>query len=212
MDGYIAKLDIICDLADKYNAIVHVDDSHATGFVGPKGKGSPDFHGVLDRVDIITSTFGKALGGASGGFTSSSKEIISILRQRSRPYLFSNSLAPSIAYTSLKAIDLISKDETLRKKLEHNTAYFRKHVTKLGFDIKKGEHPIIPIMIYDAHTAQTLAKDMLKKGIYVIAFSYPVVPQNEARIRVQISANHSKGQLDQAINAFKVCGEKYKII
>lgn len=212
MDGYIAKLDIICDLADKYNAIVHVDDSHATGFVGPKGKGSPDFHGVLDRVDIITSTFGKALGGASGGFTSSSKEIISILRQRSRPYLFSNSLAPSIAYTSLKAIDLISKDETLRKKLISNTEYFRTHIVQLGFDIKKGEHPIIPIMIYDAHTAKALAEDMLTKGIYVIAFSYPVVPKQEARIRVQISANHSKHQLDQAIEAFKFYGRKYKII
>ena len=212
MDGYIAKLDIICDLADKYNAIVHVDDSHATGFVGPKGKGSPDFHGVLDRVDIITSTFGKALGGASGGFTSSSKEIISILRQRSRPYLFSNSLAPSIAYTSLKAIDLISKNETLRKKLISNTEYFRRHIVQLGFDIKKGEHPIIPIMIYDAHTAKALAEDMLTKGIYVIAFSYPVVPKQEARIRVQISANHSKHQLDQAIEAFKFYGRKYKII
>ena len=212
MDGYIAKLDVICDLADKYNAIVHVDDSHATGFVGPEGKGSPDFHGVLERVDIITSTFGKALGGASGGFTSSSKEIISILRQRSRPYLFSNSLAPSIAYTSLKAIDLISKDEALRKKLKFNTRYFRTHIMRLGFDIKKGEHPIIPIMIYDAHIAKALAEDMLSKGIYVIAFSYPVVPKQEARIRVQISANHSKNQLDQAIEAFKFYGEKYKII
>ena len=212
MDGYIAKLDIICDLADKYNALVHVDDSHATGFVGPEGKGSPDFHGVLDRVDIITSTFGKALGGASGGFTSSSKEIISILRQRSRPYLFSNSLAPSIAYTSLKAIDLISKDEALRKKLISNTEYFRTHIVKLGFDVKKGQHPIIPIMIYDAHIAKALAEEMLSKGIYVIAFSYPVVPRQEARIRVQISANHSKNQLDQAIEAFKFYGEKYKII
>jgi len=212
MDGYIAKLDIICDLADKYNAIVHVDDSHATGFVGPQGKGSPDFHGVLDKVDIITSTFGKALGGASGGFTSSSKEIISILRQRSRPYLFSNSLAPSIAYTSLKAINLISKDASLRKKLISNTDYFRKNIVKLGFDIKEGEHPIIPIMIYDAHIAKTLAEDMLNKGIYVIAFSYPVVPKKEARIRVQISANHSRNQLKQAIEAFKFYGEKYKII
>jgi len=212
MDGYIAKLDIICDLADKYNAIIHVDDSHATGFIGPHGKGSPDVHGVLDRVDIITSTFGKALGGASGGFTSSSKEIITMLRQKSRPYLFSNSLAPSIAYTSIQAIDLIINDNSLQKKLIFNTEYFRRSLSNLGFDLKQGEHPIIPIMIYDAQIAKNLASDMLKKGIYVIAFSYPVVPKGEARIRVQISASHSNNQMDQAIEAFQYYGKKYQII
>ena len=212
MDGYIAKLDIICDLADKYNAIIHVDDSHATGFIGPHGKGSPDAHGVLDRVDIITSTFGKALGGASGGFTSSSKEIITMLRQKSRPYLFSNSLVPSIAYTSIQAIDLISNDNSLQKKLIFNTEYFRRSLSNLGFDLKQGEHPIIPIMIYDAQIAKNFASDMLKRGIYVIAFSYPVVPKGEARIRVQISASHSRNQMDQAIEAFQYYGEKYEII
>ena len=212
MDGCVAQLKTICDLADKYNAIVHVDDSHATGILGPNGKGSPELCGVLDRVDIITSTFGKALGGASGGFTSSSKEIIAMLRQRSRPYLFSNSLSPSIVYTSIKALDLIQKDDSLRKKLMFNTKYFRRNICNLGFDIRQGEHPIIPIMIHDEKIAKNFASDMLKKGIYVIAFSYPVVPKGEARIRVQISASHSKNQLNEAINAFKYYGEKYKII
>ena len=212
MDGYIAKLKTICDLADKYNAMVHVDDSHATGILGPNGKGSADFHGVLDQVDIITSTFGKALGGASGGFTSSSNEIISILRQKSRPYLFSNSLAPNIVYTSIKALELIENDLSLKVKLESNTEYFRKSIIKLGFDIKQGEHPIVPIMIYDAKIANQIASEMLKKGIYVIAFSYPVVPKDQARIRVQISADHTLEQLNQAINAFQYCGEKHQII
>tara|TARA_B100000965_G_scaffold301512_1_gene260079 strand:+ start:999 stop:2183 length:1185 start_codon:yes stop_codon:yes gene_type:complete len=212
MDGYIAKLKTICDLADRYNAMVHVDDSHATGILGPNGKGSADFHGVLDQVDIITSTFGKALGGASGGFTSSSKEIISILRQKSRPYLFSNSLAPNIVYTSIKALGLIENDLSLKVKLESNTEYFRKSIIKSGFDIKQGEHPIVPIMIYDAKIANQIASEMLKKGIYVIAFSYPVVPKDQARIRVQISADHTAEQLNQAINAFQYCGEKYQII
>jgi glycine C-acetyltransferase len=212
MDGYIAKLKTICDLADRYNAMVHVDDSHATGILGPNGKGSADFHGVLDQVDIITSTFGKALGGASGGFTSSSNEIISILRQKSRPYLFSNSLAPNIVYTSIKALELIENDLSLKVKLESNTEYFRKSIIKLGFDIKQGEHPIVPIMIYDAKIANQIASEMLKKGIYVIAFSYPVVPKDQARIRVQISADHTLEQLNQAINAFQYCGEKHQII
>tara|TARA_B100001029_G_C15052013_1_gene451458 strand:- start:769 stop:1953 length:1185 start_codon:yes stop_codon:yes gene_type:complete len=212
MDGYIAKLKIICNLADRYNAMVHVDDSHATGILGPNGKGSADFHGVLDQVDIITSTFGKALGGASGGFTSSSNEIISILRQKSRPYLFSNSLAPNIVYTSIKALELIENDLSLKVKLESNTEYFRKSIIKLGFDIKQGEHPIVPIMIYDAKIANQIASEMLKKGIYVIAFSYPVVPKDQARIRVQISADHTLEQLNQAINAFQYCGEKHQII
>ncbi len=212
MDGYIAKLKTICDLADKYNAMVHVDDSHATGILGPTGKGSAEFHGVLDRIDIITSTFGKALGGASGGFTSSSNEIISILRQKSRPYLFSNSLAPSIVYTSIKALELIESDSSLQAKLKSNTEYFRKNIIKLGFDIKRGEHPIVPIMIYDAKIANQFASEMLNKGIYVIAFSYPVVPKDQARIRVQISAGHNLEQLNTAINAFKHCGEKYQII
>ena len=212
MDGYIAKLNTICDLADKYNAMVHVDDSHATGILGPNGKGSADFHGVLNRIDIITSTFGKALGGASGGFTSSSNEVISILRQKSRPYLFSNSLAPSIVYTSIKALELIDGDLSLKIKLESNTEYFRKSIIKLGFDIKEGQHPIVPIMIYDAKIANQIALEMLKKGIYVIAFSYPVVPKDQARIRVQISANHTSEQLNEAINAFQYCAGKYQLI
>ena len=212
MDGYIAKLDIICKLAKKYNAIVHVDDSHATGFLGSAGRGSAEFHNVLNQVDIITSTFGKALGGASGGFTSSTKEIISILRQRSRPYLFSNSLAPSIVYASIQAIDLISNNSSLREKLISNTMFFRNKITQLGYKIKNGEHPIIPLMIYDAHIAQRIAADMLKKDIYVIAFSYPVVPKNEARIRVQISAKHTKNQLQKALDAFEFFGKKYKVI
>ena len=212
MDGYIANLEAICFLAEKYNAIVHVDDSHATGFLGPNGKGSPDFHNVMDKVDIITSTFGKALGGASGGFTTSNQQIIDILRQRSRPYLFSNSLAPSIVYASIKAVEIIQNDDVLRDKLMDNTLYFRKAIKKIGFEIKKGEHPIIPIMIRDAKIAKKLASSMLKHKIYVIAFSYPVVPKGEARIRVQISANHTKSQLNHALDAFLFYGEKYKII
>lgn len=212
MDGYIADLESICFLASKYNAIVHVDDSHATGFLGPNGKGSADYCNVLDKVDIITSTFGKALGGASGGFTTSSKYIIDMLRQKSRPYLFSNSLAPSIVYASIKAIDLVEKNIKLRNNLISNTKYFRDKISQMGFEIKEGNHPIIPIMIKDAKIAKGLALDMLKKNIYVIAFSYPVVPRGTSRIRVQIGANHTRDQLDKALDAFLFYGKKYQVI
>ncbi len=212
MDGYIAKLDQICMLAKKYNALVHVDDSHATGFIGENGQGSAEYHGVLDQIDIITSTFGKALGGASGGFTSGSKEIIEMLRQRSRPYLFSNSLAPSIVYASITAINLIQNSNELRKQLKTNTEYFRKKIQLLGFHIKSGIHPIIPIMIGDAKLSKDLAEDLLNQNIYVIGFSFPVVPKGEARIRVQISASHTKNQIDRALDAFKKSGEKLNII
>jgi len=212
MDGYIAKLDDICMLAKKYNAIVHVDDSHATGFIGKSGQGSAEYHGVLDQIDIITSTFGKALGGASGGFTSASKEIIEILRQRSRPYLFSNSLAPSIVYASIKAVKLIQNSNDLRAMLNTNTKYFRKEMQSLGFKIKSGTHPIVPIMIGDAKLSKDLANDLLNQNIYVVGFSFPVVPKGEARIRVQISASHTKNQINQALEAFKKSGEKFKII
>ena len=212
MDGFIAKLDSITSLAKKYNAIVHVDDSHATGFIGPSGKGSADYHNVLDKVDIITSTLGKALGGASGGFTSGSNEIINTLRQRSRPYLFSNSLAPNIVCASLKALEIIQKDKNLQGQLKKNTIFFRNEIKKIGFEIKDGEHPIVPIMIRDAKIAQKFASDVLKSGIYVIAFSYPVVPQNEARIRVQISTSHTLKNLKFAIKIFKKYGEKYNLI
>ena len=212
MDGYIANLKDICFLAEKYNALIHVDDSHATGFLGNDGKGSPDFHNVLDKIDIITSTFGKALGGASGGFTSSNKLIIDILRQRSRPYLFSNSLAPSIVCASIKAIELVNNNHKLRDRLKINTTFFRQSIKKNGFEIKEGVHPIVPIMIKDAKIAKQLATDMLKHNIYVIAFSYPVVPKGEARIRVQISASHTKLQLQKALDAFRFYGEKHNII
>ena len=211
MDGYIAKLDDITSLAKKYNAMVHVDDSHATGFTGPNGKGAADYHNVLDKIDIITSTLGKALGGASGGFTSASNEIIDTLRQRSRPYLFSNSLAPNIVCASLKALEIIQKNTVLQDQLEKNTAFFRSEIKKIGFEIKDGDHPIVPIMIRDAKIAQKFATDILKSGIYVIAFSYPVVPKNESRIRVQISASHTIDELKIAIEAFKKCGEKYNL-
>ena len=212
MDGYIAKLDDITSLAKKYNAMVHVDDSHATGFTGPNGKGAADYHNVLDKIDIITSTLGKALGGASGGFTSASNEIIDTLRQRSRPYLFSNSLAPNIVCASLKALEIIQKNTALQDQLEKNTAFFRSEIKKIGFEIKDGDHPIVPIMIRDAKIAQKFATDILKSGIYVIAFSYPVVPKNESRIRVQISASHTIDELKIAIEAFKKCGEKYNLL
>ena len=212
MDGYIANLKDICFLAEKYNALIHVDDSHATGFLGKDGKGSPDFHNVLDKIDIITSTFGKALGGASGGFTSSNKLIIDILRQRSRPYLFSNSLAPSIVCASIKAIELVNNNQKLRDRLKINTTFFRQSIKKIGFEIKEGVHPIVPIMIKDAKIAKELAADMLKHNIYVIAFSYPVVPKGKARIRVQISASHTKLQLKKALDAFTFYGKKYNII
>jgi len=212
MDGYVAKLDTICELASKYNALVHVDDSHATGFVGDTGRGSIEYNNVINSVDIITSTFGKALGGASGGFTSASKNIIDILRQRSRPYLFSNSLAPSIVSASIKAIDLIENDKKLLTTLKNNTSYFREKIKAIGYNIKSGDHPIVPIMLGDAKIAKQLSKLMLEKGIYVIGFSFPVVPKDEARIRVQISAGHTINQIDQAVCAFKECGRELKII
>ena len=212
MDGFIAKLDEICKLAKKYNALVHVDDSHATGFVGNTGRGSAEFHNVLDEVDIITSTLGKALGGASGGFTSANKEIISMLRQKSRPYLFSNSLAPVIVAASIKVLDILENSNDLIHQVNQNTQYFRSEISKLGFEIKEGIHPIVPVMIGDAKIAQQMADDMLNENIYVIGFSYPVVPKGEARIRVQISAAHTKNDLDRAITAFKKIGLKYNLI
>ncbi len=211
MDGFIANLSDICFLAEKYNALVHVDDSHATGFIGENGKGSIEYCNVVNKVDIITSTFGKALGGASGGFTSANKEIITLLRQRSRPYLFSNTLAPVITYTTIKAIDMLENSDFLRKKLNQNTKYFRQEIQNIGYEIKDGVHPIVPIMLHDAKLAKNIAKDMLIEGVYVVGFSYPVVPKNEARIRVQISASHSENQLKFALNAFSKIGEKYKL-
>jgi len=212
MDGYIAKLKTICDLAEKYDAMVMVDDSHATGFVGKTGRGSIDHCNVMGRVDIITSTLGKALGGASGGFTSGRQEIIDILRQRSRPYLFSNTVAPAIVAASIAVIDMLFTTTELRDKLEYNTEYFRKEMTASGFNIKPGVHPIVPIMLGDATLAKDMAVDILDEGIYVIGFSYPVVPRGEARIRVQLSAAHTKAHLDKAVNAFIKVGKKYKII
>ena len=206
MDGYIANLQQICKLAKKYNALVHVDDSHATGFLGKNGKGSIEYCNVINKVDIITSTLGKALGGASGGFTSSNKNIIDLLRQRSRPYLFSNTIAPVIAYTAIKTIDMLNKSSSLREKLMDNTDYFRKKIQEIGYTIKEGNHPIVPIMIGDAKLAQTISKEMLKRDVYVVGFSYPVVPKNQARIRVQLSASHSRIQLNQALKAFKEVG------
>ncbi len=212
MDGYVAKLDEICYLAEKYNALTMVDDCHATGFFGKTGRGSIEYCNVMDKVDIITSTLGKAMGGGSGGFTSSKKEIIDILRQRSRPYLFSNTLVPAIVTASIKCIDLISDNTSLRDQLEKNTVYFRNKMEKANFEIKPGVHPIVPIMFGDAKIAKNIADDLLKEGLYVIAFSYPVVPKGEARIRVQISAAHSTDQLNKAINAFIKIGKKYNVI
>ena len=212
MDGFIAKLDKICNLAKKYDALVHVDDCHATGFVGKHGKGSIEYCGVLNEVDIITSTLGKALGGASGGFTSANKDIIDILRQRSRPYLFSNTVAPSIVAASIAVLDILENSTELRDILEENTLYFRKKITSLGFDIKEGVHPIVPVMIYDAVKAKEFADLLLKKGVYVISFSFPVVPKEQARIRVQINASHSKKEIDFALSAFESAGKELKII
>lgn len=212
MDGDVANLKEICDLAEKYNALVMVDDSHSTGFFGPGGRGTPEYWGVEDRVDIITSTFGKALGGATGGFTSGKKEIIELLRQRSRPYLFSNTLAPCIVATAIKVLDMISQTSDLRKKLQENTAYFREKISELGFDIRPGSHPIVPIMLYDAKKAVQMAERLLDEGIYVIAFSYPVVPREQARIRVQISAAHSRKDLDFALAKFEKVGRELGII
>ena len=212
MDGFVANLETICDLAEKYDALVMVDDSHATGFFGPKGRGSIDHCNVVGRVDIITSTLGKALGGASGGFTSGRQEIIELLRQRSRPYLFSNTVAPAIVATSIEVIDMLSATTELRDRLEENTNYFRQKIAEAEFDIKPGVHPIVPIMLGDAKLAQEIASDMLDEGIYVIGFSFPVVPKGEARIRVQISAAHSKAHLDKAIAAFVKIGKKHQVI
>jgi len=212
MDGDIAKLDEIVPLARKYDAMVMVDDSHATGFVGRTGRGSAEYHGVLDQVDIITSTLGKALGGASGGFTTGRGEIIALLRQRSRPYLFSNTLAPAIVAAGIKVFELLSATTDLRDKLEANTHYFRKQMTAAGFDIKPGIHPIVPIMLYDAVLAQKMAAALLEEGIYVIGFFYPVVPKGEARIRVQISAAMEREHLDRAIAAFKKVGRDLNLL
>jgi len=207
MDGFVANLKGICDLADKYGAIVMVDDSHAVGFMGKHGKGTPEYCNVMGRVDIITGTLGKALGGASGGYTTGRKEIIEMLRQRSRPYLFSNTVAPSIVAASLKVLEMLSSTTNLRDKLEENTKYFREGIKKAGLEIKDGVHPIVPIMLGDAVLAQQMAARLLEKGIYVIGFFYPVVPKGTARIRVQISAAHSKEDLDFAIEKFN---EVYK--
>lgn len=212
MDGDVAKLNEICELAEKYHALVHVDDSHATGFFGATGRGSIDHCGVMGRVDIVTSTLGKALGGASGGFTSGRQKIIDILRQRSRPYLFSNTLAPSIVSAGIACLEMLSGTTELRDRLERNTRYFRDRMTDQGFDIKPGIHPIVPIMLGDAQLAQDMAADLLLEGIYVIGFFYPVVPKGEARIRVQISAAHTQEHLDKAIDAFVKIGKKCGVI
>ena len=212
MDGTIAQLDKICDLADKYEALVMIDESHCSGFMGKTGRGTHEHCGVMDRIDIITGTLGKALGGASGGFTAGKKEIIDMLRQRSRPYLFSNTLAPAIAGASVAVLDMLSETTELRDKLEHNTLYFRQQMTAAGFDIKEGIHPIVPVMLYDAKLAQEFAAKMLEEGIYVIGFYYPVVPQGKARIRVQLSAAHEQHHLDKAIAAFIKVGKELKVI
>ena len=202
MDGYVTPLSEICDLADRYGAMVMVDDSHAVGFVGARGRGTPELHGATDRVDIVTGTLGKALGGASGGYTSGRKEIIDLLRQRSRPYLFSNSVAPAVVGASLKVLDLLESSDDLRARLRENTAWFRQRMTGLGFDILPGDHPIVPVMIGDAARATQMADLLLKKGVYVIGFSYPVVPVGKARIRTQVSAAHSREDLQTAATAF----------
>jgi glycine C-acetyltransferase len=207
MDGIVSDLKGICDLADRYEALVMVDDSHSTGFIGKTGRGTPEYHGVMDRVDIITSTFGKALGGASGGFTSGRREIIDILRQRSRPYLFSNTLAPGVAAAVFKALETLSASTELRDRLERNTTYFRDGMIKAGFKLNPGDHPIVPIMLGDAKVAVQMAETMLAEGIYVIAFSYPVVPKDRARIRVQVSAALTIAELDTAIAAFTKVGK-----
>jgi glycine C-acetyltransferase len=212
MDGTIAQLDRICDLADKYDAIVMIDECHASGFMGKTGRGTHEYRGVMGRIDIITGTLGKALGGASGGFTSGRKEIIELLRQRSRPYLFSNTLAPSITGASIAVLNMLSETTELRDKLEKNTKYFRAKMTEAGFDIKQGEHPIVPIMLYDAVVAQNFAAELLNEGIYVIGFFFPVVPKGHARIRVQLSAAHEQEHLDKAIAAFTKIGKKLNVL
>jgi len=212
MDGTIAQLDKICDLAEQYGSMVMIDECHASGFIGKTGRGTHEFRNVMGRIDIITGTYGKALGGASGGFTAAKKEIVEILRQRSRPYLFSNTLAPSIVGASIAVLDILSSSTALRDKLETNTAYFRKEMTEAGFDILPGEHPIVPIMLYDAKLAQEFAAKLLDEGIYVIGFFYPVVPQGKARIRVQISAGHDQAHLETAVAAFTKVGKELGVI
>jgi glycine C-acetyltransferase len=212
MDGYIARLDEITALAEKYDALVMVDDSHATGFMGKTGRGSAEHHGVMQKIDIFTSTLGKALGGGSGGFTTGRKEIIELLRQRSRPYLFSNTLPPPLVAASIKVFDMLSGSTALRDKLESSTRYFRQQMSAAGFDIKKGTHPIVPVMLYDAPLAQEFAARLLDEGIYVIGFFFPVVPRGEARIRVQISAAHEKHHLDRALEAFIKVGRELEVI
>lgn len=211
MDGYIANLKGICDLADEYDALVMVDDSHAVGFMGDHGRGTPEYCGVMGRVDVITGTLGKALGGASGGYTCARQEIIDLLRQRSRPYLFSNTLAPAICAASISVFDRLSRSTELRDKVHENTRYFREQLSKLGFDILPGTHPIVPVMLYDARVAQEFAARMLEKGVYVVGFFYPVVPQDKARIRTQVSAGHSREDLDFAIKCFKEVKEEMGI-
>ena len=212
MDGLVAPLDKICDLADKYDALVMIDECHAAGFIGKNGIGTIEEKGVLGRIDIITGTLGKALGGAMGGYTTGKKEIIEMLRQRSRPYLFSNSLAPAIVGASIKVFDMLKQDTSLRDKLEENTNYFKKGIKQAGFEIIDGDSAIVPVMLYDAKLAQKMAKLLLKEGIYVIGFFFPVVPRDKARIRVQLSAAHNKEQLDKAIKAFSMVGKKLNII
>ena len=212
MDGTIAQLDKICDLADRYEALVMIDECHASGFLGKTGRGSHEMKGVIGRIDIITGTLGKALGGASGGFTSGRREIVELLRQRSRPYLFSNSLAPSIVGASIKVMELLGSSTRLRDRLEENTKYFRQKMTEAGFKIVPGEHPIVPVMLYEAALAQQFAAELLKEGIYVIGFFYPVVPQGKARIRVQLSAAHEREHLDKAISAFIKIGKSLGVI
>ena len=212
MDGYLAKLDVICDLAEKYQAMVMVDDSHASGFIGKTGRGTPEHFGVQKRVDVVTSTLGKALGGAAGGFTTGKKQIVELLRQRSRPYLFSNSIAPSIAGASIAVLELLSSTTELRDRLMSNAKRFREGIVKAGFTVKAGETPIIPVMLGDARLAGELAKGLLDEGIYVIGFSFPVVPKGEARIRVQLSAQHTDAQIDRAIGAFATIGKRLGVL
>ena len=212
MDGTIASLDKICDLADKHDAITMIDDCHATGFLGEKGRGTHEYRGVMGRIDIITGTLGKALGGASGGYTSGRKEVVGWLRQRSRPYLFSNSVAPMIAAASIAVLDLLERDNSLRQQLHRNAAYFREKMTERGFDLKPGEHPIIPVMLGDAMLATQMADKLLERGVYVIGFSFPVVPKGQARIRTQMSAGLTREQLDKAIDAFTDVGRELKVI
>jgi glycine C-acetyltransferase len=212
MDGYLVKLDQICDLADRYNAMVMVDDSHATGYIGRTGRGTPEHCGVQGRVDIITSTLGKALGGASGGYTTGRREIIDMLRQRSRPYLFSNTLTPALAAAAIEVFNMLSSTTELREKLMENTRYFREKIGAIGYDVLEGETAIVPVMLYDAKLANDVANAMLEEGIYVIGFSFPVVPRGEARIRVQISAAHEREHLDRAVAAFETVGKRLGVM